>query len=368
MIGLRDLALDGIQTALRLFPWPTQPGLRQVGSPGRESPVLVTGNYDLTVRRLMRALPEVDAWIVVAPSGGINVWCAAAGGLLTTHQVVSALKTCGVEEQVSHRRALLPQLAATGVLAREVSRRCGWKIRFGPTRAEDIPQYLEQRGKKSDDMRRVHFGGAERLEMAVAWAAPVSLVIGLGAAALRPVWAAPLIALATLLALAVFFLYDRTPGPRRTIFAGTALIIAASAVSLSGGSAVAVLTAAVGAVALVGLLTFDYSGSTPTEGGSHFDSHDWKIHLDPSRCDGIYSCWEVCPQGCFEKRPDQRKVAIAREELCVRCGACVVQCPQDALFFIDPRGATIPPAEIRRYKMNLLGRRSVDAGDRSVSA
>jgi CO dehydrogenase/acetyl-CoA synthase gamma subunit (corrinoid Fe-S protein) len=82
MIRARDLALDLLQTALRLVPWPTETGLRSVGEPGAESPVLVTGNYDLTVRRLLRALPGVDAWVVVAPSGGINVWCAASGGLL----------------------------------------------------------------------------------------------------------------------------------------------------------------------------------------------------------------------------------------------------------------------------------------------
>ena len=77
-----------LQAAFRLFPWPTEPGLRRVGAPGAFSPVIVTGNYDLTVRRLMRALQGLDAWVVVAPSSGINVWCAASGGLLTTHQVV----------------------------------------------------------------------------------------------------------------------------------------------------------------------------------------------------------------------------------------------------------------------------------------
>ncbi len=123
---------DALQMAFRLLPWPTEPGLRRIGEPGPLSPVLVTGNYDLTVRRVMNALRASDAWLVVAPSSGINVWCAAAGGLFTTHQVVTALKTSGVAEHVKHRRAILPQLAATGVLAREVSRRCRWRLRFGP--------------------------------------------------------------------------------------------------------------------------------------------------------------------------------------------------------------------------------------------
>ena len=72
-----EIALEMLQTAFRLVPWPTQPGLRRVGAPGPFSPVIVTGNYDLTVRRVTRALRGVDAWLVVAPSGGINVGCAA---------------------------------------------------------------------------------------------------------------------------------------------------------------------------------------------------------------------------------------------------------------------------------------------------
>lgn len=42
---------------------------------------------------------------------------------------------------------------------------------------------------------------------------------------------------------------------------------------------------------------------------------------------------------------------------CERCGACIVQCPTDALAFVTPAGKRIPPEEIRRYKLNLMGRR-----------
>ena len=99
-----EILRDVLQTVFRMLPWPTEPGLRGVGSPDAWSPVIVTGNYDLTVRRVLRALEGLDAWLVVAPCGGINVWCAAAGGHLTTHQVVTALKTSGIGERVQHRR------------------------------------------------------------------------------------------------------------------------------------------------------------------------------------------------------------------------------------------------------------------------
>jgi NAD-dependent dihydropyrimidine dehydrogenase PreA subunit len=359
---LRELWRDVLQTAFRLFPWPTEPGLRRVGEPGEFSPVIVTGNFDLTVRRVIRALRGLDAWVVVAPSSGINVWCAASGGLLTTHQVVTALKTSGIADQVKHRRAILPQLAATGVQAREVSRRCRWRLRFGPVYAEDLPRYLAGDQKKTDDMRHVRFGVPERLQMAASWAAPTALVVGGAAALLRPAFALPLVALAMLLAVAVFLVYDLIPGPRRSLLGAAAVAASLVAVALAGGGTLALVTAALAAALLTALLTFDYAGSTPIEGGSHFEERDWHIVLDLDRCRGVYSCWEVCPEACYEKREGVRQVDFAHDDRCIRCGACVVQCPMDALAFEDAEGRRVPPDAIRRFKLNLLGRRAVDAG------
>ncbi|MCP5039521.1 MAG: hypothetical protein GY944_00740 [bacterium] len=52
----------------------------------------------------------------------------------------------------------------------------------------------------------------------------------------------------------------------------------------------------------------------------------------------------------------------AHDERCIRCAACVVQCPKDALFFESSDGERIDPAVVRRFKLNLLGARRVDAG------
>ncbi|MGH0029624.1 MAG: HgcAB-like fusion protein [Myxococcota bacterium] len=359
MIG--DLVRDVLQTAFRMAPWPTETGLRALGSPGRRSPVLLTANYDLTVRRLVRALRGVDAWLLVAPAKGINVWCAAAGGHLTTHQVVTALKTSGIDERVDHRELILPQLAATGVEGLDVYRRSHWRVRFGPVRAEDVPAYLAA-GGKSDAMRRVSFTLRDRLEMAAAWAVPTALVVGALAAWLRPGWALPLVAACGALAVAVFTLLDRLPRGGRAWIALAGVVVSLACVLAADGGAAALVAAAVAPVGFVALLTVDYAGSTPLEGSGHFDGQDWRITLDVERCSGVYRCWEVCPEACFEKLPEQRIVALAHDERCVRCGACVVQCPQDALFFEDGAGARIEPETIRRFKLNLAGRRSVQVG------
>ncbi len=356
MSRVGELLRDAAQAGLRLVPWPTEPGLRQVGHPDETSPVVLTGNYDLTVRRVMRALPSHDAWVVVAPSGGINVWCAASGGHFSTHQVVTALKTCGIAERVTHRRVILPQLAATGALALDVFRRCRWQVAFGPVQAEDLPAYLAA-GEKTDAMRRVRFGARERLEMAAAWAFPTAVLLGGLALALRPAWALPLVAGVVAMAVAVFALYDRLGSARRLVLAAASLAIAVGGTLLAGGGTGALVAAVLAPLGLTALLTFDYDGSTPIAGGSHFDDRGHRITLDAERCEGVYRCWEVCPEACFEKLGPERKVALAHDDRCIRCGACIVQCPKDALFFEDTQGNRIPPDVIRRFKLNLLGKR-----------
>jgi NAD-dependent dihydropyrimidine dehydrogenase PreA subunit len=138
--------------------------------------------------------------------------------------------------------------------------------------------------------------------------------------------------------------------------------VALLSTALAGGGAPALATAGGAALLLTGLLTFDYEGSTPIEGGSHFEERKWTISLDRDRCEGVFRCWEVCPEACFEKHEEIRKVALAHDERCIRCGACVVQCPKDALFFEDESGVRIEPDVIRTFKLNLLGKRTVGAG------
>jgi hypothetical protein len=172
---LRDFVLDVAQTLLRALPWPTEPGLIRVGNPGRDAPVLGTCNYDLTVRRVFRALRGLDVYLLVAPTRGINVWCSAAGGYFTAHQVISILRTSQVDKLVDHRRLILPQLSATGVERKLVEQRTGWRAVFGPVYSADLPSYLAS-GRKSEIMRQVRFPLFDRLELAAAWAFSISVV------------------------------------------------------------------------------------------------------------------------------------------------------------------------------------------------
>jgi ubiquinone/menaquinone biosynthesis C-methylase UbiE len=170
MVTLKTMLLDLWSFANRmllLFPLTKVPtGLYRIGHPNLKSPVLVTGNYDLTVRRLVRHLDgKVDCWLVVADSRGINVWCAAGGGHFTADKVISAIKTSGVMEIVDHHALILPQLCANGVDGWKIRREIGWGVHWGPARAKDIPSYLAACRKKTDRMRHVGFNLKERIEM-----------------------------------------------------------------------------------------------------------------------------------------------------------------------------------------------------------
>jgi hypothetical protein len=142
-----------------------KPGLYKVGTPGRESPVLVTANYKLTFDSLRSELQGIDAWLLVLDTDGVNVWCAAGKGSFGTEELVRQIQAVGLPEIVSHRRLIVPQLGATGVAAHEVRRISGFKVVYGPIRARDLKAFLGAGMRATEDMRRVTFTVVERLEV-----------------------------------------------------------------------------------------------------------------------------------------------------------------------------------------------------------
>ncbi|MHA1667861.1 MAG: 4Fe-4S dicluster domain-containing protein [Candidatus Heimdallarchaeaceae archaeon] len=104
-------------------------------------------------------------------------------------------------------------------------------------------------------------------------------------------------------------------------------------------------------------LSMDLKGSTPIyKSGLHEESL-FRIYLDKEKCKGIGECKEVCPRECFEIDKKEHLAKLVRADLCVQCGACIVQCPLDALAFKNNKGEIIKPEIIRKYKLNLLGKR-----------
>ena len=141
------------------------PGLYALGNPGEHSPVLVTANFKMSFDRLRKALPGRDAWILVLDTKGINVWCAAGKGTFGTAELVARITACGLNQIVSHRQVILPQLAGPGVAAHQVQKLSGFKVVYGPIRAVDLPAFLDAGLKATPDMRMKTFTAWERTEV-----------------------------------------------------------------------------------------------------------------------------------------------------------------------------------------------------------
>jgi len=357
-----------LQTLFRVLPFPCRTGLIKIGFPGRDSPVLLTCNFRLTVERVTRAIQGIDAYLLVANSRGINVWCAATGGLLTNHDVIAVLKTSGIEDLVDHRQLILPQLAATGIEGEVVHRKTGWTVVWGPVRASAIPAFLKAGSQAAERMRSIDFPWPQRLEMAVAWAFPISLL----ALLLFLFWPQGVPAVVTLvwalsaLIFLSFPLYHerlRTTGGRIALPLLLWLLFMAAllGVTIYVGSLswpLAIRWSAISLIVAV-VLTVDLMGSTPVYKGGFQEDRLLHIALDGELCTGVGLCEQVCPRDVLEVDYRQRVTTVAKADDCVQCGACIVQCPCDALHFRSTTGAVVPPDTVRRFKVNLLGRRLV---------
>ncbi len=139
------------------------PGLYCVGSPDSQAPVLVTANYKLTFDLLRKELIEMNAWVLVLDTRGINVWCAAGKSLFSTAEVVRRVARSNLKKVVSHNQLILPQLAATGVAAHQVKKASGFKVMYGPARAKDLPQFVASGFRAEPSMRKVTFRTIERV-------------------------------------------------------------------------------------------------------------------------------------------------------------------------------------------------------------
>ncbi len=157
-----------------------EPGLYALGKPDKQSPVLVTANYKMSFDRLRKALPGRNMWILVLDTKGINVWCASGKGTFGTNELVNRIKSSGLEQIVSHRELILPQLSGPGVAAHLVKKLSGFKVVYGPILATDLPTFLNHGLKATPEMRLKTFTTRERvalIPMEVVGALKVGLIV-----------------------------------------------------------------------------------------------------------------------------------------------------------------------------------------------
>lgn len=160
-----------VRWGVRRMNYMVDPGLYALGCPDEKSPVLISANYKLSFDTLRSALKGRHLWILVLDTNGVNIWCAAGKGTFSTAELVRRLQFSRLEEVVSHRRLIVPQLAAPGVAAHEVKKLSGFKVTYGPIRAADLPAFIDRGFKATSEMRLKTFSTWERLVLV-----PVELV------------------------------------------------------------------------------------------------------------------------------------------------------------------------------------------------
>jgi NAD-dependent dihydropyrimidine dehydrogenase PreA subunit len=330
----------------RLFPFPTKPGLRRVGNPDRSSPVLVTCNFELTVRKVIQTLKRdaIDAWLLVAPTKGINVWCAAGGGHFTADTVISIINTSGIESMVDHRKLILPQLSATGVNIWELKKRTGWNPCFGPVDIKHLAAYLGRGKLKAEqEYRRVTFPFRDRLVMgtnlgfnSLLFLLLPMLVVSIWKSGLWWKSLPLLFVLAVLNTVLVFWLPGK-PGVQKGFSLG--LMVSALFVVVSQ--------------AVWGMGPWETMGWTgwvvfvSTYLG--YDMPSWsplwradvkelvigvkrtRVEVIPEQCIGCGLCTTVCPANVFEMDSSTKKSTVVNLDACQACGACIENCPKEAI-------------------------------------
>jgi ubiquinone/menaquinone biosynthesis C-methylase UbiE/ferredoxin len=373
------------QTAARMIGHPTEIGLIPVGTPTEDSPVLCTCNFNLTVRRLVRLLVKrkIDAWVLVAPTEGHNVWCASVGGEFNAESVITAIKISQLERHVNHHRIILPQLAASGVEPSKVRAVTGWNCVWGPVHMDDLPSFLEDLPQsiqnKNERQRAVRFDLKNRVEMATTVLLPTFLLMLLPLIILFTfsgswVWALPIFAEIVFFYYGVFIFWPKIPAKLGTgkvaiwsILFLTILFV--SSWTLTGyleipipkipaflGLAASInwfpLEALVPILAIA--LAYDADGSTPNQRSNLF-TRAWnhgriyvrerwgeklittqygKLTVNYETCNGCGICVDVCPMLIPSVIDESKKVSLQNPDSCINCLACINRCPTDSLYLV----------------------------------
>jgi len=123
------------------------PGLYRVGTPDKDSPVLMTVNFSLTFFTLQGYLESsrVPCFMLIVDTEGLSVLTAVAAGKLSEMLVRDSIKKFGVENEVNHRKLIIPGYASP--LSGRIEDATGWKVLVGPRDAAEIGEFLHEEWK-----------------------------------------------------------------------------------------------------------------------------------------------------------------------------------------------------------------------------
>ena len=325
----------------RHFNFPCELGVRAIGNPNEYSPVFLSGNYTLTVHRLMKCLRPYDCYLIVANSKGSNVWCAAGMNEFNEFDIIDAINVSHLKGKVKGRRIIAPPYAAPGVDVKVIEEQTSFKLEWGPTHLDDLPDYIDKNYRRTSEMTLAQFGFLDRMEQALSTALVYCLTI-FPLLFFFPTYTWILMGLIFVFHLTWFSFWNILPDEN-----GWNKTLAHFAIAMAGLSCVAWYTSMswenivlwiVSLAAIVLLISLDGCGSstiyktTPKrwlrEG--NYQSHFGPI-IDPDKCTNCYDCIYVCPKGVLARLPKGPAVSV-RPDDCIECLACVKSCHDDAFY------------------------------------
>lgn len=124
------------------------PGLYRVGTPDKDAPVLMTVNFSLTFFTLQGYLEStrIPCFMLIVDTEGLSVLTAVAAGKLNEMLVRDSIRKFGVENEVTHRKLIIPGYASP--LSGRIEEATGWKILVGPRDAAEIGEFLHEEWKR----------------------------------------------------------------------------------------------------------------------------------------------------------------------------------------------------------------------------
>lgn len=140
-VHIRDTIYTDPRTPVKVAP-----GVNEVGTPTKDSPVIVTTNFALTYYTVESDLSsnKVNCYLAAVDTDGIGVEASVAGGQLTAAKIRDTFQKANFDfkEKTSHGTIILPGLAAR--LQGDVEDVTGLRVMIGPPDSGRIPGWMEK--------------------------------------------------------------------------------------------------------------------------------------------------------------------------------------------------------------------------------
>ncbi len=128
-----------------------EPGLIKVNNPDESAPVMVTCNFQETVKLLQDILATsgVKAFLLMSDTKGYSVDNAIEEKRFSPFEIMKVITETEMGALVTHRDLIIPGLARH--LATQIKQITGWNVIVGPVSGLEIPLFLLREGLGGTD-------------------------------------------------------------------------------------------------------------------------------------------------------------------------------------------------------------------------